>query len=92
MHGGKRLQLLMQFTEDQEQILALLWLWIRWQESFSSVDLFFIEVNVDEREAHRQHEEWRREQKYGERRQKRAIEIGPLDRYVLKQRITQWKN
>jgi hypothetical protein len=49
-------------------------------------------MDVDERETHREHEVWCREQKYAETPHKHTIEIRALDRHVLKQGITSGEN
>jgi hypothetical protein len=36
------------------------------QNAGSSLNLLFIEMDIDEREAHGQHKVWRCEEKYGE--------------------------
>src|SRR5579864_5323818 len=56
------------------------------QQSRGSLDLLLIKMDVDEREAHGQHEVRRREQKYGETSDEGAIEIRTLDSHVLQQR------
>ena len=82
----------MTFPKDQEQIIAALGLRIRRQQSGSLLDVLFVEMDVDKREAHGQHEVWRRKQKDAETPNKRAIDIRSFERHIVKKGITNWKN
>src|SRR5712692_949830 len=83
-------ELMMQLTQDEEQVLAMPRIRVFGQAPQDFRSLLLIEMDVDKGEAHGEHEEWRCEQKGAVAPHKCVIDAGTLERSVAKQRIGDW--